>query len=307
MKPVSVCIITFVGPEYLARCLDALMPQVERAGGEVLVPLDGSGDSAAAVAAKYAGVRVLGYPGKHTPAELRARAVAESQGRVVALLEDHCVPAPDWVERMLAAHDGVRAGVGGTVEKGFPPGRDRDGALNWALYLTDYSRYMKPMPAGPAHGLTDTNSSYLRSELERIAPLWQAEFHENVVNGRLRADGRALWLAPDVTVFEQRSVPLADALRDRFTFGRLFGSTRVEGKSALHRIAYAGASVLMPPLMIARVARNLFGRGRYRLPFVRALPALALINTVWILGECVGYLTASPGALAARSVPAPGV
>lgn len=309
---VSVCVITFVGPDYLARCLESLVPQAEAVGGEVLLPLDETGEEAARVATRWPGVRTLRLTGRRTPAELRARAVAESRAPVVALLEDHCVPDRSWLERMLAAHDGVRAAVGGTVEKGFPPGQDRDRALNWALYLTDYSRYMNPLPEGPVHSLTDTNVSYRREEVDRLAHLWATEFHENIVNDSLRAAGKELWLAPDVIVFEQRSVPLAGALRDRYSFGRLFASTRMAGRRPGQRLAYAGASLLMPPVLIARVGRNLFTRRRHRLQLVRALPALTLVTTVWMLGEFVGYLTGSPGTLTAdtrvgESAPASGL
>jgi hypothetical protein len=47
----------------------------------------------------------------------------------------------------------------------------------------------------------------------------------------------------------------------------------------------------MPPLLMARVAKNLYDRRRYRLQLFRALPALTVVTTAWIIGEFVGYLT----------------
>jgi hypothetical protein len=41
---------------------------------------------------------------------------------------------------------------------------------------------------------------------------------------------------------------------------------------------------------MARVARNVLARRRARGRFVVALPIIALLNTVWALGELVGYL-----------------
>ena len=81
---------------------------------------------------------------------------------IVGFLEDHCMPARDWAARVLTAHRQPHAGIGGSIEKGFKPGRSSDTALNWAIYLTDYSRYMLPMAEGPAHGLSDCNVSYKR-------------------------------------------------------------------------------------------------------------------------------------------------
>ena len=104
--------------------------------------------------------------------------------------------------------------MGGAIEKGFPVGRTDDTALNWALYLTDYSRYMPPMPAGATHALSDCNVSYKRSALERVRGAWLEEFHENVVNGALAESGQTLWFDPELLVYEQRPLDLRRALRD---------------------------------------------------------------------------------------------
>jgi hypothetical protein len=217
------------------------------------------------------------------------------------------VPAADWGERLLATHrDADHAAVGGAVDKGFPPGMNRDSMLNWAVYLTDYSRYMNPQRGGPTHALTDCNVSYRRSELERVSHIWQQEFHENLVNGALVESGGTLWLDPGVVVHEQRSVTLSGALHDRYAFGRLFASTRVEDAPAARRLVYAAGSLVMPAVLVARVGRNLLARRRHRLQFVRTLPALVLVTAVWMLGECVGYLTATPGA-SLRGAPSAGI
>lgn len=207
------------------------------------------------------------------------------------------MPDPDWCARVMEAHESDHAAVGGAVEKGFPPDSTRDSALNWAVYLTDYSRYMNPMPAGPAPSLTDCNVTYKRSALEQIADVWRTEFHENVVNGRLRELGHTLWFDPRIIVREHRPLTWSHTLRDRYTFGRLFASTRVAGAPLLKRVVWAGASLLMPPVLAARAARNLLVRGRHRAQIPRCAPALLAVSTVWMLGEMVGYLTASAGAL----------
>jgi hypothetical protein len=293
---ISVVVLLFSGRADLVRCLEGLQRQRDVRNVQVLVPHDTALADAAGLAALFPNVRFMPFPGRRTPAELRAAGVAAADAPVVALLEDHCTPDPDWCARILAWHRGPHAAVGGAVEKGFPPGAGEDSALNWAIYMTDYSRYMNPQPAGPAHSVTDTNSSYKMSELSAIRDAWRMEFHENVVNGKLRARGRTLWFAPDIIVREQRSLTLGEAVRDRYAFGRLFASTRVAGAPLPRRLVLAAASVLLPPVLVLRVARNLFGRGRHRAQFFRALPQLLLVTTVWMAGEIAGYLTGRPEA-----------
>lgn len=290
----SVVVVMFTSVPHLQRCLDALRAQQKAVDAEILVPHDDSWP-AAEVAAAYPSIRFLHRPGIRTPAELRAYATAASRGSIVAFLEDHCVPADDWCAAVIRGHERPHAAVGGPVDKGVPPGRADDTALNWAVYLTDYSRYMPPMPEGPAHSLTDCNVSYKRSALDALADAWRVELHENVVNGLLVQRGEALWLDPAMVVFEQRDLTIRSALRDRLSFGRLFGSTRSEGAPLVRRLTYGAAAILMPPVLTARVAGNLRRRGRHQQQFVRCLPHLLLLSGTWMLGEAIGYVTGTRG------------
>jgi len=302
--PLTVTVIVFSGPEALDRCLHALHAQVGVSQPEILVPCDDTLPVAAGLEDRYSAVRFMREPGRRTPAELRARAVREAAGEVVALVEDHCTPAADWCARILEAHDAAHAAIGGAVDKGFRPGAAHDTALDWAVYLTDYSRYMPPMEAGPAHSLTDCNVTYKRDALRSIADSWTAEFHENIVNDRLRAMGESLWFDPGILVYEFRPLTVSAAMRDRYSFGRLFAATRVEDSPLSKRLIYAAASCLMPPVLAWRAMRNLFSRGRHRLQAIRCAPALLFVASVWMFGEMTGYLTGSPGSLRPTAGPA---
>jgi len=289
----SVVALAFGGG--LSQCLTALRPQAESVGAEVIVPHDSTLEDPSGLKRAFPEARFMELSGVRTPAELRSAGAAASTGDVVAFLEGHCRPAPDWCERVLAAHRAPHAAIGGPIEKGLPDGGQNDSALNWSVYLADYSRYMLPLPEGGTHGLSDCNVSYKRSALEATREHWATEFHENVINGTLRAAGETLWFDPAMTVFEQRQLSMGAALRDRFSFGRLFGSTRVPGVALPRRLAWSAAALLMPPVLVARVVGNLQRRGRHRDQLLRCLPSLAMISAAWMAGEAVGYLTGTAG------------
>ena len=293
----SIGVLPFSDTAALTRCLDALRAQEGVGNLEILVPFSAHASEMVGVAEHYPQATFIPVPGDRTPAELRARAVAAASAEVVALIEDHCVPHRDWCARILAAysnHSESFAGVGGAVEKGLPSHQKNDTALNWAVYMTDYSRYMNPMTAGPIAEISDTNSSYRKRDLVEIEPVWAVEFHENVVNEALRERGRRLWFAPDVIVSQQRNLTLSAALRDRYAFGRLFASTRVEHSTSGRRILLAAASFAMPPVLVLRVAGTLLQRRKHRAQFLRSLPHLVLVTSAWMAGEMMGYLTARP-------------
>jgi Glycosyl transferase family 2 len=301
----SVSVIMFSGEAELVRCLESLHAQTCAAEPEIIVPCDDALRGIDALRQKFPRVTFLKLPGSRTPAELRTAAVKQSRGRIIALLEDHCVPDAGWCARILAAHEKPYVAIGGSVEKGFAPGSTDDTPLNWAIYLTDYSRYMNPLPEGRAPSLTDCNVTYKRAALDAIGSAWAHEFHENLVNEKLREAGGELWLDPSIIVREYRPMSIASAARDRYSFGRLFGSTRVVGVGIPRRLVYAAASVIMPPILAHRAAGNLRARDRHREQIGRCTPALLFVTSMWMLGEMVGYLTGSPGSLRPAAQPAP--
>lgn len=285
----SVVVIALGGQSDLRRCLTELVRQVDPPARQIVVPCDDRLRDLSALRGEFPAVEFLTVEGRHTYAELRARAIRECQGGLVAITEDHCDPAPDWCAQIVQAHARLpQAAIGGAVEKG------PDGALNWAVYLCDYGRYMNPVREGRADYLTDCNVSYKRGRLEAIAGAWAEEFHEPVVHAALQAQGDSLWLTREIVVHEKRRLGLGEALYDRYAFGRLFASTRPSAAKRAQRVLFAALALGLPPLSIGRTALNVLQKGRHRARFIQALPAMLLLTSVWAGGEFTGYLTGRP-------------
>lgn len=300
MKPyadapaLSVVVVPFAGPRYLERCLAALAPQISATGAEVLVPCDDTLTGVAELERSRPELRFIRVRGRRTPAELRALGVRSARRSIVALTEDHCIPAPDWCAQVLAAHQAPHAAIGGAIEPAYGAAGEPGSALGLALYLCDWGRFLGPVRAGPASALSDCNVSYKRAALAAIADAWAIEFHEPAVHRALKARGEALWLSPEVVVHQHRSVPLGPTLRERYAFGRLFGATRLEAAPLPRRAFYAAAGVAIPPLVVARTLALAREKRQIGTAAVRLLPAIALVTGAWALGEAVGYLTGQP-------------
>ena len=294
-QSLSAVVVTVESADRLRSCLDALQRQTDIT--EIIVPWDGSHGDSVSLERDYPSVKFLAAgPGKLTFAQLRARGIARATGDVVAITEDHFTPAPDWGRQILTAHHAPHAAIGGAVEKQTP-----DAILSWAFYLADYLRYLDPQE-GPSAHLTDGNVTYKRAALAEIGELWSSEFHENVVHAALTERGQSLWLSPKIVVRQKRRMTLRGAVRDRYAFGRLFGSTRVEGMGALNRLKLTAACLLLPAILLMRVGSHVARTRRYAAATLRAFPALVLISTVWAWGEFVGYVTARPDpSLSARA------
>ena len=287
-KPeLSVVVVILTGrKDCLSRCLEALTHRRSASAPEIIVPCDDSASDLLLLGEEFPEVEFLRVKGIRTYAELRAIGVRESQGRIVALTEDHCTARPDWCAQILRAHEAPYAVIGGAVDKKSP-----DSALNWAMYLADYLRYMNPVPEGPANHLTDCNVTYKRASLDSIPDVWTEEFHEPVVHRALQARDELLWLDPEIVVYQQRSIDLKAAIRDRYAFGRLFACTRAADFSAMQRLFYCLLSILLPAVLVGRVAMHVVRKRRCTGEFIRSLPYLILISTVWACGESLGYVT----------------
>jgi GT2 family glycosyltransferase len=113
---ISVVIPTHNGGATLSGTLKALAAQtVPAAEREVIVVDDGSTDDTAAIA-EAGGARVIRLVPNHGVAIARNRGIAAARASVLAFTDDDCLPAPDWLERVLDAFaDPAVDGIGGRV------------------------------------------------------------------------------------------------------------------------------------------------------------------------------------------------
>ena len=219
----------------------------------------------------------------------RAVGLALARGRVVALTEDHAVPATDWCRQILAAHEQPHAVIGGAIENGV------DRPLNWAWYYCDFGRYGRPLAAGPVEYVSDVNVAYKRSALESVREVWQEAYHETTVHWTLRSRGAAIVLDPRMVVYQHRpAMRIADAYRERMQWGRVFAETRAATQGPWKRLGYAVATPVLPAVMKMRVLRHMLRQGRTAAQIARTLPLAFLLLTGWALGELSGYVAGGP-------------
>jgi hypothetical protein len=227
---------------------------------------------------------------QHELFERRISAVlAVARGQWIALLQDWGMPAADWCERFLEACSLPHAAVGGAIEN---EGR---GILNWAAYFQDFGRYQLPMAEGPAVSLSDVNIAYRRAALDSVKHLWERRYNEVIVNWDLSRRGETLWRNPRMVVYQDRGkLAFGPLIRERFLWGRLFGSARAFELGAVRLLPYVVFGPLIPFVIIARAAGKVLSGRRNRLKFLRAFPAFVVLVIVWVAGELWGYVTRKP-------------
>ncbi|HEY7339054.1 MAG TPA: glycosyltransferase [Bryobacteraceae bacterium] len=288
--PVSVVIASIVGPPFIDDCLESVKEQAQRLGAEVLVVACGDHAYAERIARKFPWVRVIHRLERETVPDLRRRGVEEATGEVVAVIEEHCLAAPDWLDRAIEAYSGGEYGVVGGPVMDHAYTRLRD----WVVYFIEYNNYLPPWRPGEWHDLGSANIAYSRELLMTYREFLSGGYWEAGLHPRLMQDGVKFRPAPDMKVHHRGPFNYGYYLGQRYWFSRAFAGRRSRDLSAVKKLAYVAASPLVPFLLLARIGKRVKERGRHLDKFAKALPLLIPPLFVYVGGEFMGYL-AGPG------------
>src|ERR1039458_8830960 len=239
--PVSVVIASIVGEPFIDECLGSLERQAKHRGAEVIVVACGAAEIAARVADKFPWVRVIHRTERQSVPDLRRHGVENSNGEIVAIIEEHCVAATDWLEQALKARASVDAGVvGGPVAaNGYAKLRD------WVMYFCEYNNYLPPWREGGAHELGSVNIAYSRAVLMKYAEQLDDGFWESCLHPRLLADGVRFHAAAGMMVYKCGPFNYKYYLRQRYWLSRAYAGTR--RLEASRKVVYLVTSPLFPP------------------------------------------------------------
>lgn len=268
-------------------CLDCL---VQQADAEVeLIVVDNSDDgSTEIVRAHFPQVRMLTLPERALMNELWSAGILQSRGDIVALTTAHCIPAPDWIAQVRAAHGAVAAGVGGAID-----GDPQSSLVDWAVCFCRYSRFLPPLSAEEVEDIPADNAAYKRVPLFRHEAQWHDGFWEPQLHRALALEGQVLCLAPAMRVRHRHSYGFAGFMRQRFMHGQKYGGWRASTLSPAKRALMLAVSPSIPLVLLQRTARRVLGKGGYRLRLIATLPLLVAFFIAWACGEALGYARGS--------------
>ena len=287
---VSVVMLVDTSRENAQVVLDALDGQTCDPGVMEIVVLDmgGAGAEALRMPERYR-VKLLRRPGKQYWRVARAAAAREAEGEIVAFLEDHCSPEPEWAEELVAAYgDGRWAAVGYVFTNG-----SRDSWWTRACLATDYGVFMHPREGGPAPFLSGNNVSYARWFLEELGEAFEKEVVVDYnIQQRLLASGHGMKVASGVVAAHRCYGSLVPLCAANYEYVRILGAARagVAGWGMGMRLVRALAVlVLVPPLRVWRLGREMVKRPGGWGRFWSAVPVVYPVYVAAAAGEASGY------------------
>jgi Glycosyltransferase like family 2 len=230
-------------------------------------------------------VNYLSRPGIAHGAD-RAEGVRNAAAPIVALIEDHAVPAPEWAEALIEAHRGPWGVVGYAFAIRHAESYVARGAL-----VSEAGQWMHPARRGEVASLAGTNVSYKREVLESMGDLPGYLINDVELNDQLTRRGFRMFLEPRALIWHEYFTSLRLLVAANFAHGRLVALTRSGGWSVWRRLLWGLGTPLSAPVVRGwRLGRTLPHRPAVWPAVATALPVVAAAYAGEAAGESIGYL-----------------
>jgi hypothetical protein len=148
-----------------------------------------------------------------------------------------------------------------------------------------------------ADWVVGNNVTYRRALLASHRDAWTAGRWENHLHDALRADGVSLLSRPAIAVGHKMHYTVGSYLHQRYLYSRSYAGMRVRGASLPRRLAMGLAAFALPPVLLLRIAKQVWRFPEHRADLVKSLPLQALFTVSWAAGEVVGYWAGGGDAL----------
>lgn len=286
----TVAIVSYNARTTIGRTLTALAEQ-SAAGFETLVVDSSHDETHLEIAGRFPSVRLIHVQERLFPGKARNVAVREARGELLAFVDADCVAAPDWVERILAAHNDPRYEgqliIGGSVGAANP-----ESLAGWASFFCEFSPWLRWGRPRLVDDIPTCCYSMKREAFARFGPFDEEGYcSDTTFNWRAVAGGQPPLFMPAIHVRHENPTKLARILEKQGMHGERFGTVRARQHewSRWRARIWAGAAPFLPIVLWLRTARRAWRAGGHARPFLLATPLLAPVLAAWCLGEARAY------------------
>ena len=230
----------------------------------------------------------LRHPEFRSLARGKAAGIRASHSGIVAFIENHCRPSPEWAEKVLAAFSGPWTAIGYAFVNGSP-----DSYRSRAALLADYAPWAYPVNSGECRHMPGNNIAYRKEFLDSLEPDLGRIFGEDFnVHEILLERGGKMYVEAEAIAAHQCFESWIEVFAANFAYVRVLAATRARNqawRTPKRVVAALAALVLVPPLRFWRLLRTLPGRKGMAARLAASLPVLLPAYYVCAVAESAGY------------------
>lgn len=286
---VSIVIPAYHSGSTIAESLDAIRRQTFRDFEVIVVNSSPEDQTRKLVERDYGEVCFEQAQHRLLPHAARNRGAQRAGGEILVFTDPDCRAHPEWLERLIDAHDAGHPVVCGAIEPA---------EQSWfarGVHVCKYSFRLSGLTAGPCWIAGTANACCSREVWEAIGPFDGDHFAGDAIfSWHAAARGWQPWFEP-AAVVDHRYVGNTGSLwQERITRGTDFAEARMqfEGWSRSRAAAYALGFPVALPLVLARGGRDAF-KVQWGMTFLTTLPLQVIGHAAWSIGEARAHWRAA--------------
>jgi GT2 family glycosyltransferase len=250
----SIVIPSYKSTGQIANCLESLREQVQHRQCEVIVVDSSPEDISPFIKDRFPFVRTIHLPKQTYPGTARTIGIHASRAPIIAFTDTDCRVDPQWVKKILAAHENGKQVVGGPVCNGTPwhP-------VGTAEYLLEFSELVPGHPSRAVRFIPTCNISFKRSVFDKIGKLEDSIKGSDALFARqINLLGEKVFFEREICIWHTNRKSLKKYLVNQFHCGKGGAEVRLKEKQR-------GAVLVRWPILIPLIpfARTLLIAGRF--------------------------------------------
>ncbi len=265
-QDVTVIIPAYNSAATIAACLRALQMQTTPPG-EIIVADSSKDETPDIIRDNFPQVRLTRFNNQTFPGPARNRAAGMARGDILAFIDADCLAAPDWVERIVAAHNAGHEIAGGSLEVG-----NAEKPIAWAGHMLEFREFLPIGPPRPVIHIPTCNLSYRKRLFQEFGGFPNAYYPQEdlLFNYLLNQRGHQVWFDPAIHIYHFYRDTWGEFLPHQHRIGRVT-------RCSLARLDLPGRDIARRP-WLAWLSAPLLGTVKFlrsSTAFLRKYPAQA--------------------------------
>ena len=285
---------TVVIPSYnsertIRSCLQCLMRQQTCIPFEVIVVDSSTDGTPEIIRAKFPFVHLIHVSERALPGRARNIGIQAARSNLILSTDSDCLVPPNWVQKMVQAHQQTPSlAIGGAIKNGNP-----ERLVSWASYLNEFSEFLPNRPTAFVQTIPTGNLSYKKSVFQKYGFFPSNIFgDEPILNWKLFSHGNPLLFEPTIQVCHIHRDRLLSYLKHQLKLGKNSAWIRRTCQDdPLFSIKMGSLLPILPLFRCYRVMKRAFRWGQQSIGRLLSIAPLCFAGLlVWGVGFAIGLV-----------------